>query len=373
MKKSPQKLLEQAGKHLEAFDFQKAADGYNRVMKEHPDNAAALMGLAIVCNRTGKNREALEILRKIWTALEASSAEQQATVHESTKAEILAQMGMALQLLGFEDKALPFYAEADRLFPTQEMKLRINGLATKQLNANPVAKLVAKARKLAAQGKVEQAAKAYREALQLNPDNDIAQHGLGDLLRRQGNFAQAMPLIQQAIIMQPAVAEYHNTLGMLFQQKGDFAKALVFHRRALDIEANYAAAHCNLGVALKNLNRPEEAVAEYRKALQISPNMPEAHNNLGNLYRILGKLDEAKASLTQALKLNPDYVDAKRNLQALLTAGKAAKKKPVPKAKVKAKVKPKLAAKPVAKSKPAKIKTKVKPKTKTKFKPKKKR
>ena len=122
----------------------------------------------------------------------------------------------------------------------------------------------------------DEAMLAYKAALQINPDSDRAQHGLGNILREQGDIQNALFYIQQAIIMQPEIAEYHNTLGMLFQQKGEFEKAVTFHRRAINLDPQYAAAFCNLGVAFKNLKRAEEAITAYRQALQINPNMPEA-------------------------------------------------------------------------------------------------
>lgn len=323
MKNTPQTLLQKAGRKLDAFEFNSAAELYADVLKQQPSSAAALMGMALVYNRTGKNREALALLRKIWMAIEQSSAGDQPAVNDSTKAEILAQMGLSLQILKQDEKALSLYVEADKLHPGEQLKQRITNLRNKQKTAPPIAQLLVKARALRAADKHELAAKTYQQALKLNPDNDVALHGMGDIFRQKGDLQKAMPLIQQAIIMQPAVAEYQNTLGMLFQQKGEHEKAMIFHRRAFEMEPSYAAAHCNLGVALKNLNRLEEAVAAYRKAISINPKLAEAHNNLGNLLRILGDAEGARASLTQALKLRPGYPDATRNLNALKTMTKA--------------------------------------------------
>jgi Flp pilus assembly protein TadD, contains TPR repeats len=327
MNKSLDTLLKQAGAKLQAFDFGNAAKLYNEALRLGPNNAAAQMGLAIVYNRTGECVKALNILQSIWAAVQSSNPAEQAKPDKATQAEILAQFGLALHQLGQLDQALAFYKQAYSLIPSEELKTRVANLTSAAAAATPFEQLLKHAQTNLANGQFGEAIKAYKAALQLNPDSDRAQHGLGNVLREQGDFQAAIPFIQQAIIMQPDIAEYHNTLGMLFQQKGEFEKAVTFHRRAVNLDPNYAAACCNLGVALKNLNRAEEAIAAYRQALKINPNMAEAHNNLGNLLRVMGDMAGAQASLEHALKIRSIYPDAQQNLKELL----ALVKKPVAK------------------------------------------
>jgi tetratricopeptide (TPR) repeat protein len=358
MSKKLQQQLHEAGEALNQFDWQRAGEIYAQILKQHPDNAGALMGVAMLLNRSGKHLEALELLRRIWLAIQNAPKKEQEALPAATRAEILAQMALAMQLSGQDDAAITLYGTALKIYKSSQLEQRIASLKDKAKNATPIDKLVTQAQQHANQGRTDQAMTTWREVLKLNPDHDIALHGLGDLFRQRREFQQALPLIQQAIIMQPRMPLYHNTLGMLFQQKGEYDKALIFHRRAIDIDAKYAAAYCNLGVALKNLNRLDDAVAEYRRALAIDPDMPEAHNNLGNLYRMLGRLQQAKASLQHALKLRPGYADAKQNLEALNALIAAA-----PRARAKVTGKPRRPVKPKAQAKPA---VKAKPKLKKK-------
>jgi tetratricopeptide (TPR) repeat protein len=326
MNKSFETLLKQASTKLQALDFGDAGKLYNEALRLEPNNAAAQMGLAMVYNYTGESAKALQILQTIWAAVQSSSTKEQSKLDKATLAEIPAQIGLALQQLGHFDQALVFFTQADNISPSEALKLRIAQLSGAAA-ATTFDQLLVQAQKNQASGQLNEAIKAYKAALQLNPDSDRAQHGLGNALRAQGDLQAAMPFIQQAIIMQPEVAEYHNTLGMLFQQKGEFEKAITFHRRAINLDSEYAAAFCNLGVAFKNLNRATEAIAAYRQALQINPNMPEAHNNLGNLLRAMGDMVGAQASLEQALKIRPGYPDAQQNLKELLAMVKPVAKK----------------------------------------------
>ncbi|MDD2761196.1 MAG: tetratricopeptide repeat protein [Methylomonas sp.] len=325
MNKTFETLLKQAGAKLQAQDFGNATKLYNQALSKHPDNAAAQMGLAMVLNRTGESAKALPILQKIWNVAQANKAK----IDKATQAEILFQLAVALQQQGQIGEALARYKDAYELWPNDQLKGLISSLSDSQAGMTPFEQLLQHARQYQASGQIDEAIKAYKAALQFNPDNDRALHGLGNALREQGDLQGALPLIQQAIIMQPEVAEYHNTLGMLFQQKGEFEKAVTFHQRAININPQNPPALCNLGVAFKRLNRFEEAVAAFRQVLQINPNMPEAYNNLGNLLWMIGDLAEAKTNFEQALKLRPNYPDAQRNLDELMASSEIVAKKQI--------------------------------------------
>ncbi len=326
MKNSFETLVQQASAKLQALDFGDAAQLYGEALQLKPNNGAAQMGLAMVYNHTGESAKALQILQTIWTSIQ-SSPEKQAALGNSSQAEVLAQIGIAQQQLGQHDQALASYKQAFNLCPSEPLKMRITNLANALAAASPFEQLLKHGQKNLASGQLGEAVKAYKAALQLNPDSDRAQHGLGNALRQQGDLQAAIPYIQQAIIMQPEVAEYHNTLGMLFQQKGEPEKAVTFHLRAVNLDPGHAAAFCNLGVAFKNLDRLQESVSAYQRALQIDPNLAEVHNNLGNLLRAMGDMVGAQASLEQALKIQPDYPAAQENLNELLALLKASTKK----------------------------------------------
>lgn len=317
MNKAFQNLLKQAAAKLEALDFGEAAKLYKKALGQAPDNAAAQMGMAIVLNQTGESGKALPMLAKIWNAVQANKSQ----VDIANQAEILHQLGLALQQLERIDDALACYNEAYKLLPNEKLKDLITRLSNRQTNGSPIEQLLQHAKKCELAGQLDEAGKSYKAALQFNADNDRALFGLGNILRQQGDLQAALPLIQQAIIMQPEIAEYHNTLGMLFQQRGDVEKAIAFHQRAIKINPQNPPALCNLGVALKRLNRFDEAIAAYRQALEINPNMPEAYNNLGNLLRIMGDFANAKTNFEQALKLRPNYFDAQQNLNELMALG----------------------------------------------------
>jgi tetratricopeptide (TPR) repeat protein len=65
-------------------------------------------------------------------------------------------------------------------------------------------------------------------------------------------------------------------------------------------------AHYQRGVALAALGRYDEAAASHRRALELDPGHAWAHNGLGNALKTLGHLAEASAFLARAVALMPD-------------------------------------------------------------------
>ena len=140
--------------------------------------------------------------------IEQSSPENQNAVSPATKAEILAQIGLALQILNIEDKALAFYKQASSFQTSDILESRIAFLNNKRAKMAPIEKLLEEALKHLAANQFEQARQTLNNVLKLNPDHDQALHILGDIFRRSGQFDQALPFIQQAIMLQPNNAIY---------------------------------------------------------------------------------------------------------------------------------------------------------------------
>ena len=316
-------ILKEAGTQLEKRDYTNAADNYRQAIKQKPNNAAAIMGMAIVHNRTGQPEEALKLCSRLWQAV----ASNKININASSKASICVQIGIAHQQMGRLTEALQDFRQANALFPSDELAARIQQLENIIENPSTIEQLIALARKQQRAGNVEAAIKTYHAALQINADQPDALHGLGMALRIQKDLDGALPLIQQAIILAPERADYYNDLGMLFQERGDLEKAISFHKRALKINANFVPAYINLGVAYKRINKFDDAINAYRKAIDLQPDSPAAHNNLGNLLRIKGDLYGARKELKRAIELQPNYQDAIENLAEIKK--ESVKQKPI--------------------------------------------
>jgi tetratricopeptide (TPR) repeat protein len=172
-------------------------------------------------------------------------------------------------------------------------------------------------------GKTDEAIVAYRRALDLNANNALAHHNLGDALLAKGQLDDAIAAYHKAIDSDPRYANAYINLGLALKTKGQLDDAIAAYRRAIDVNPSYALAHLNLGNALQVKGEMDEAIAELHKAIDLNPRFAEARSNLGYALRAKGELDEAIAELRKAIDLNPRFAPAQLNLgDALLAKGR---------------------------------------------------
>ncbi len=159
---------------------------------------------------------------------------------------------------------------------------------------------------------------AYRQVLQLEPDNPDALHLLGLLAHQSGRHQPAADLMDRAIRANPANPHFYNNCGEAYRAQGKYDAALARYRKALALDRDYPEAHNNLGVTLEHQGKVDQAVAHYRRALAVKPDYAEAHNNLGSMLHRQGKLEAAGRHLEKAVAAKPGFVQALINLGALL-------------------------------------------------------
>jgi len=149
---------------------------------------------------------------------------------------------------------------------------------------------------------IDAAEKAYRRAVDINPDYADALVNLGTIYHERGRVQQD-PALSQALLKE----------------------AVEFYRRALRLLPNHADAWANMGLAHFDLSDFERAVQSYDKAYFLNPNNPRLLNNYGNYHATLaqrtrgeaqrGHLGKARQYYQRALRLSPSYPAPQRGLQ----------------------------------------------------------
>jgi len=144
------------------------------------------------------------------------------------------------------------------------------------------------------------------------PASPIAQPFVNQALsqHRAGKLVEAERLYRQALEIDPNHADAIHLLGMIAFQTGDLERAAAAIRKAIAIHPGAASYHSNLGNVLHAQDKLEEAAASYRQALAIRPGLAEAHVNLGNILQQLGDVDGSLAEFRLALQCNPDLAEA---------------------------------------------------------------
>ncbi len=135
----------------------------------------------------------------------------------------------------------------------------------------------------------------WRHTVAVNPEAWMAHYNLGNELRRQGRGDEAAAAYREALRARPGLATAHNNLAGLLAQQGDVEAAVRHYRRALELEPDHASARSNLGAVLASQGRLEEALVELRKALRLRPQSPRLRQRLAAVLERLGRAEEARA------------------------------------------------------------------------------
>ena len=171
---------------------------------------------------------------------------------------------------------------------------------------------------LAKQGKVDEAIKAAKRALEVQPDFAIAHYNLGNLYVQRGRLDLAQRHFEEAIRLLPNYAEAHSNYGQLLAERGDLAAGVASFQQAITLNPSLSRAHLNLGVALAKSGRLNEAVALLQRAAALTPDAVEPVHFLGSVYAAQNRFAEAEAAFNQAVRLRPDFAPAHQSLAQLL-------------------------------------------------------
>jgi Tfp pilus assembly protein PilF len=163
----------------------------------------------------------------------------------------------------------------------------------------------------------------YERAIAVTGDNYIAQAGLGAWLRAQGRTDEAAPHFQEALRIRPQEPYALMQYGTLLSDQGQLDEAARYQLEALRLSPNYAQAFANLGVVRLRQERLDEAAANFEAALRIKPLYPLAEGNLGATLLKQGRLADAEVHLRRSVALDPNSAEAHNNLGvALVQQGK---------------------------------------------------
>jgi tetratricopeptide (TPR) repeat protein len=175
-------------------------------------------------------------------------------------------------------------------------------------------------------GRLDEAIKYYRFALELDPGFSISRYNLEQSLADKGQYEEAIKQYKtylgsdvNADVLgdKPnAVAELSN-LGYALAQSGKVDEAVKYYRLALELDSNDILTHGRYALALSSLGRIDEAIEQCRIVLKAMPNDAEMHNNLGILLGAKGDLEQAAECYRRALQINPNFQTARDNLDAL--------------------------------------------------------
>lgn len=156
-------------------------------------------------------------------------------------------------------------------------------------------------------GRTDDAVRAYRTAIRLNPRHLEAHINLGNALKEQGALTDSIEAYQQALALNQSHADIHNNLGVALKEQGQMQEAIGSYRRAIDLKPAHIEARNNLGLALMETGRLREAVDSFQQALTVQPGYQKALYNLGIAWSWLGEHEKAVDCLQKTAAAKHDH------------------------------------------------------------------
>ena len=119
--------------------------------------------------------------------------------------------------------------------------------------------------------RVDEAVKAYRRALEEEPDLVAALINLANIRYSRDELAEAQALYERAIVLDPSYFEAHFNLGNIHHDHAHYGEAEASYRAALALNNGYADAHFYLAVTLEKMGRSVDARAHWRAYERLAP------------------------------------------------------------------------------------------------------
>jgi tetratricopeptide (TPR) repeat protein len=199
---------------------------------------------------------------------------------------------------------------------------------------------IAEARRLAQQGKFDEAIARLEGIAANHPDTKMISHELGVVYYKKGDYAKAAASFKKALEEDPADNEATQLMGLSFYLAGRPAEAIAPLEKvqgwypSANVDAAYILGVCYMQTkdypnARKAFARmfgvPEDSAAAYlfaarmllrqdfapvaeqyaKKAVELDPKLPRGHMLLGEIYLYKSRIPEAVEQFQKELELNP--------------------------------------------------------------------
>ena len=158
------------------------------------------------------------------------------------------------------------------------------------------------ARSLELEGKYDAAMDAYVKLSDRAPKLATPYWRMAVMHDRKGNVQDSARLYRQALELDPKNSDLHSDYGYSLYLQRRWAEAEEHLRQALAIDAHNRRAHNNLGLLLAQTERSDDALAEFRQA---GCSADDAHVNFAFVSMMNQRWDQARDEFQRALDANP--------------------------------------------------------------------
>ena len=299
-----------------------AVEGYQQILKEHPDFVPARVYLAEALWMSGMREEAGEELR--------ASSDQ------------VPGLLLPLLLLAETDGNQDALAALSHRLPDSTLRNKLQGAV--DLQQRKFVPIGLPSLLLLAGGAVEESLEDYRRASELDPGEPELHRHMGSGLVKARRFLEASEAFEKAVAIEPrdapswrqlgssylvllrwdsavqalekAMALGERNIGVIlalgyaYERKADFKKALEIYHDSVRLEPMSPQPHYRVGRVLVELNELSEAEAAFRSALKLDPEMVPVLSHLGAIHLKQEDFSTAIEELEKAIELDPNYYEA---------------------------------------------------------------
>lgn len=140
---------------------------------------------------------------------------------------------------------------------------------------------------LQTQNKRDEAKKAYRDTLAVDPTAAVAANNLAWMMTEDnGNLDDALQLVQTARIKLPDSPEVNDTLGLIYLKKGMHEQAIAAFKQSVEKQPNTAIFQYHLGLASAKAGQFIQARRALETALRLDPKGADAAEAKAALSRL---------------------------------------------------------------------------------------
>lgn len=164
-------------------------------------------------------------------------------------------------------------------------------------------------------GQLENAERAYRRALEIEPTLTASYVALASLYARAEKYDQALQQIGAALKQGPRNLAAQMLEGVVYERKGDITRAIAAYEKALALNPRFAPAANNLAYLYSEHDGDKNrALALAELAKEMAPDEPHISDTLGWILYKRGVYQRALALLKESATKMPDNVQVQYHL-----------------------------------------------------------
>lgn len=165
---------------------------------------------------------------------------------------------------------------------------------------------------LASMDDIERAERFFQKALTLDESAATAYYGLANLYYNSERYMEAAKLYERSIRNGIEGADAYYMLGKSFEHENQPKLGLPYMQRAAELAPEDLQIRLAYGIMLCTLELFEPAEKEFQFVIDKDWNNADAHYNLGVLYAVsTERIDDAMYHLKQAFTLQPEFEQAR--------------------------------------------------------------